>query len=228
MDLSFDRRTFLRRAALAALGAPVVTLGCSAGESGPLRGARGSGETLTRPILLPWGQDAVRIASPLSERPVGYMSTDRMELYVDHDFRDRLRYVLDAHISVSTGHWRIRRPGDSPLYPVQPGDALREYEEIDLREWDAGMEPSEGDVRIRRGDATNVRIEVSCTPLSGGDAWLSGEPLEHLQCGPPSDELCREDLMEVGTGTRFADRDCTRPIGPARFVTWACRDLGGA
>jgi hypothetical protein len=202
-------------------------LGCSPEEP---RAEAGVGRTVTRPILLPWGPDGVRIAAPPQERPVAYMSMGRMEVYVDRDFRDRLQYIFRAHISVSTGHWRIPRPGDSPLVPVQPGDALREYVEIDMREWDANLEPTEGDFRVLRGSATAVSVDVSCVPLSGGGVWLNGGPWDLFQCGPPNAELCRESLVEVGTGMRFADRDCTRPTGSVRFVTWASSEpatLGG-
>ncbi|MDH3206557.1 MAG: hypothetical protein OEO79_08090 [Gemmatimonadota bacterium] len=226
MDFNLDRRAFLRRAALAALSAPAVGVLACTPDVLPRerRGEEGVGRTLNRPILLPWGPDGVRIAAPPSERPVAYMSMGRMEIYIDRDFRDRLQYALSAHISVSTGHWRIPRPGDSPLVPVQPGDAQREYEEIDLREWDALIEPVEGDLRVLRGSAADVRMEVPCAPLSGGGVWLNGGPWDLLQCGPPNEQLCREDLMEIGTGQRFSDRDCTRPAGSVRFVTWACRE----
>jgi hypothetical protein len=226
MGTTFDRRTFLRRAASAALAVPAVSmLGCSADVpvSEPASDVA-AGRTLTRPILLPWGPDAVRIAAPPSERPVAYMSRGRMAIYIDRDFRDRLQYVLSAHISVSTGHWRIPLPDDPPRIPVQPGDALREYEEFDLRIWDAEMEPAEGDVRVLRGSAVGVSVEARCESISGGGAWLSGGPWDLLRCGVPNDDLCREDLMEVGTGTRYADRDCTQPTGSVRVVTWASGD----
>jgi len=234
MAESPDRRTFLRRAALAALGMPVVgTLACGdravdAEQGGqPVQRATPpeAPTSLERPILLPWGPDAVRIAAPPPERPVAYVSRGRMEIYVDLEFRDRLQYVLSAHISVSTGHWRVPLPGDSPTIPVQPGDSRREFEEIDMRVWDATIEPTEGDMRVLRGTARAVTLSATCEPLSGGGAFLSGGPWEVQRCGPPSDDLTREDLMEIGLGTRFADRDCTQEIGPARFVTWACRDL---
>jgi hypothetical protein len=225
MDITYDRRSFLRRAALAALGAPAVSaLGCSPDGPGRLAAPpmeEAARRTLVRPILLPWGPDAVQIAAPLAERPVAYMSHRRMEVYVDWEFRDRLHYIFSAHISVSTGHWRIPFPGDTPRVPVQAGDPLREFEEVDMREWDASLEPTENDVRIVRGSPTHVSIDVSCTPLSGGGVWLNGGPWDLRRGGPPNDDLCREDLTEIGTGTRYADRDCARPIGSVRFVTWA-------
>jgi hypothetical protein len=228
-----DRRTFLRRAAVAAFGVPALgTLGCGdrsgedrRDEAVPDVPARVTPRLAERPILLPWGPDAVRIAAPPLERPVAYVSRGRMEVYVDLEFRDRLAFVLSAHISVSTGRWRIPLPGDSPTIPVQPGDARREFEELDMRVWDASLEPSEGDMRVLRGSRRPVTLSATCEPLSGGGAFLSGGPWEVRRSGLPNDDLTREDLMEIGTGTRFADRDCTRAIGEARFVTWACRDL---
>lgn len=226
MQEAVDRRAFLRRAAVAVLAGPTVSvLGCAPERAEPMPGTEGAaGRELTRPILLPWGPDAVRIAAAPRERPVAYMSIGRKEIYIDRDFRDRLQYALSAHISVSTGHWRVPLPGDPTTIPIQPGDAEREFEEIDMRVWDATMQPTEGDVRVLRGSAGPVGVNVTCAPLSGGGAWLSGGPWQLLQCGPANEELCREDLMEVGAGTRFADRDCTRPLGPVRFVTWACRE----
>lgn len=221
MRPSHDRRTFLRRAAAAALGAPGLTvLGCrlerqpdDSVELGP-----------PRPILLPWGPDAVRVAAPPRERPVAYMSHRYMQIWVDLEFRDKVRYVLGAHISVSTAHWRVPLPGDPPNIPIQPGDARREFEEIDMRAWDSAIEPTEGDVRVLRGSPVTAELDVRCQPMSGGDAFVSAEPLEFLRCGPPNAELCREDLMEVGQAARFLDRDCSRPDGDVRLVTWACRE----
>lgn len=235
MERNLDRRVFLRRAAVAAVGAsPLSLLGCRVDEGGAgdagtaaAEDARADGATpdsTARPILLPWGSDAVLIAAPPRERPVAYMSMQRMEIYIDREFRDRLQYALNAHISVSTGVWRVPLPGDPLTVPVEAGDAEREFEEIDMRYWDAALEPAEGDLRVMRGAPVGATVGVSCGPLSGGGVWLNGGPWEVLQCGPPSDQLCREDLMEIGTGTRYDDRDCTRPAGQVRFVTWACRE----
>ncbi|MGD8728168.1 MAG: hypothetical protein PVJ80_10920 [Gemmatimonadota bacterium] len=223
MNTSPDRRAFLRRAAIAALGMPVASaLGCTLERQD--RGARSEPLGPVRPILLPWGDDAVRIAAPPRERPVAYMSRRYMMIWVDHEFRDRLSYALNAHISVSTGHWRIPLPGDPPNIPITPGDERREYEEFDARFWDAEIEPAEGDVRILRGIPTRSEVRIECQPLSGGGTWLSAEPLRLFRCGPPGPGLCREDLMEVGTAASFADWDCTQGSGSMRLVTWACRD----
>jgi hypothetical protein len=166
----------------------------------------------------------VLIAAPPTERPVAYMSMRRMEIWIDREHWDRLQYALGAHISVSTGVWRVPLPGDPPNIPVTPGDVEREFEPIDMRIWDATIEPSEGDLRVLRGSPTPARVDISCQPLSGGGVWIDADPLELLQCGPPDERLCREDLMEVGSATRFSDRDCARPTGRVRLLTWACRE----
>lgn len=223
MDTSFDRRAFLRRAALAALGLPVASsVGCTLERQDGARRDEQLGPA--RPILLPWGEDAVRIAAPPRERPVAYMSRRYMSIWVDHEFRDRLSYALGAHISVSTGHWRIPLPGDPPSIPITPGDERREYEEFDVRFWDAEIEPAEGDVRVLRGAPVATEVRIECQPLSRGGTWLSAEPLSLLRCGPPGPGLCREDLMEVGAAASYADWDCTQPTGSVRLLTWACRE----
>lgn len=222
MPTSFDRRDFLRRAAALAVGAPAVgTWGCTV-ERQPQESAVELGPP--RPILIPWGPNAVRLVAPPRERPVAYMSHRTMEIWIDLEFRDRVQHALSAHISVSTGLWRVPLPGDPSNIPIQAGDPLREFEEIDVREWDAEIEPTEGDLRIMRGGPSATEVRIECQPASGGGTWYSAEPLRLFRCGPPSGELCREDLMEVGTASRFTDRDCTRPDGTVRLLTWACRD----
>jgi len=222
LDTSHDRRTFLRRAAAAALGVPVVTaLGCTV-ERQPTDDAVDVGPP--RPILLPWGPDAVFLAAPPRERPVCYMSRRTMEIWIDLDFRARLEFALGAHISVSTGHWRVPLHGDPENIPIQAGDPLREFEEIDMRMWDAEIAPMEGDVRVLRGTPVSSDVRIECQPLSGGGTWVTSEPLRLLRSGAPDAQLTKEELMEVGTAERFADRECTRSLGAVRLLTWASRE----
>ena len=221
-----DRRSFLRRAGAAALVAPAASLLACAGER-PGAGADPSGSDhpmgdITRPILLPWSDDAVRMDAPAREMPVAYVSMGRRQLFVDSAFRDQVYWDLRAHISVSTGVWRIPLVGDPPTAAVMPGDVLREFEELSEREWDATAAPTLGDIRIMRGAAVSRHVDIVCAPLAGGGAWFRAGPWDILQCGGPTGDLCREDFMSVGTGMRYADRDCTRPRGEVEFLTWAC------
>jgi hypothetical protein len=219
------RRTFLRRAGAAALAAPAVPFLACAPDAAPGAdrpvAARHPGGDIVRPILLPWSDGAVHLAAPSQELPVAYVSMARREIYVDHDYRDQVYWDLRAHISVSTGVWRIPLVGDPPLEPIMPGDLEREFVELSEREWDAAAPPMLGDVRVLRGVPMSRLIDVECVPLAGGGAWFRAGPWEILQSSGPSDQLCREDFASVGTGTRYADRECSRLVGPVDVLTWA-------
>ncbi len=228
----YDRRAFLRRLGAVWLVAPTVPiLGCG-GEGAPAPDAAGlaSGEgqrSITRPILLPWSTGTVRIAAPMDEVPMAYVSMGLRQVFVDYAFRDRSNWVLDAHISVSTGVWRIPLPGDPVGQPIQPGDTPREFEELDIVEWDPEMEPAEGDFRVRRGRRENIHVDFDCVPMAGSEGRFSGGPWEITQCGGQGDELCREDFTHIGTGSRYRRRalgTCTEPIGEVRYMTWASLD----
>jgi hypothetical protein len=206
------------------LGAPVVmsAFGCTI-ERQPTEGD-GVAVGPPRPILLPWSDDAVLVAAPPRERPVAYMSRRTMEIWIDLDYRDRLQFALGAHISVSTGHWRVPLHGDPENIPIQAGDPLREFEEIDMRMWDAAIEPMEGDVRVMRGAPVAAEVSIRCQPLSGGGTWFDAEPVSLFRSGPADGQLTREELMDVGTAGRFVDRDCTQAEGRVRLLTWASRE----
>lgn len=162
----------------------------------------------------------MRIAAPPREQPTAYVSMATRQLFVDHDYRDQVYWDLRAHISVSTGVWRIPLVEDAPRVPITPGDEVREFEELSMREWDPTAAPAEGDIRIMRGRAMPLRIDFACAPLAGGGAWFQAGPWDLLHCGDPSEALCREDLRSVGAGMRYADRDCTQLVGPVRMLTW--------
>ncbi len=231
---SHGRRAFLLRLAhrLSAMGlaAPTVSaLGCSLEEI--QRGAEevgATGLTITRPVLLPLTDGAVRIASPLSRFPAAYVSRPLRKVYVDVETRLEARMILAAHISVSTGHWRIPLPGDDLAIPVDAGDELREFEERPIGEWDPAMVPAEGDFRVRRGHRETVRIAFGCLPMADREGWFSAGPWDIGQCRDGSGrDLCREVLMDVGTGSHYSQRSrgaCAEPTGTVRFVTWVTSD----
>jgi hypothetical protein len=229
-ERAHDRRSFLRRVGLSVLAAPTLPLLACVPEPSEAPRERafrrespeGGPKQITRPVLLPWGEDGVRIAAPPHEQPAAYVSMGARRVFVDFDFRDQVYWELRAHISVSTGLWRIPLVGDPPKEPITPGDEAREFEEMSIRDWDPRADPAEGDVRILRGRALVTRVDFTCAPLAGGGAWYRAGPWDILQCGDPGETLCREDFLTVGTGVRYADRDCTALVGSVRVLTWAC------
>jgi len=224
-----DRRAFLRRAGAAALAAPAASLaGCGSGAPEPPPGANErvadpallAGD-IVRPILLPWSDEAVWLDAPAHEMPAAYVSMGSKRLFVDSRFRDQVYWDLRAHISVSTGVWRIPLVGDPPTMAIVPGDVLREFEELSERDWDPTAPPTLGDIRILRGTATPRRVELECAPVAGGGAWLRAGPFDIVRCSGAMTALVREDFVSIGVGMRFADRDCTRPRGEVDVLTWS-------
>ena len=229
MSERYDRRAFLRRLTAVGLATPAVSmLGCSLEETrGEDEETRFDGLSVVRPILLPGTDDAVRIGVPLPELPAAYVSRGLQRVFIELDSRIELQVMLAAHISVSSGLWRIPLPGDDLRIPVDAGDELREFEETPVGEWDSTMDPTEGDFRIRRGQRVNVRVAFDCMPMAAREGWFSAGPWEITQCAGPGPGLCREDFLEIGTGSRHTRRDigtCTEPAEPVRYMTWVCPD----
>ncbi len=224
MTGEYDRRTFLRCAVAAGFVAPAIPiLGCAregVSEDQPVA----TGPPISRPVLQPWAPDAVHVAAPMTELPMAYVSRGLQRIFVDHDFRGRVQVVLAAHISVSSGLWRIPLLGDDLRVPISADDALREFEETDIGEWDPKVEPVEGDYRIRGGRPTSISVAFDCVPLAGTDGWVSAGPLEIAQCRGRGEEPCLEALMSVGTGRRSSARYCADRTEQVRLVTWACPD----
>ena len=223
----YDRRAFLRRIAAAGFAVPSLsTLGCSLEE------IQREGENLdsadlpvARPVLLPWTDGAVRIGAPLSKLPAAYVSRGLQKVFVDLESRDQIRVLLAAHISVSSAHWRIPLPGDDLGIPIDAGDVLREFEEWPVGSWDPTMVPMDGDVRILRGSPATVSVAFDCLPMAERTGWFSAGPWDIVQCVGPGRELCREQFMAIGTGSRHTQRplgSCAEPAGAVRYVTWAC------
>jgi len=223
-----DRRTFLRHAAALSLLGPAAATAAACGEPEPESGgtepraADPVARRVTRPTLVPGAGDTVHALAPTDELPVAYLSRGEMRVYLDGAYRDFAERRLAAYVSVTTGLWRIARPQDDPRGPITPGDALREFEVVDLARWDPGMPPVEGDVRLRLGAPVPVRLEVSCVPLLTADAWISAGPVAIRRREGPAGEGGREDFVGVGTGRRHADRACATAGDAVRILTWAC------
>ena len=230
-----DRRTFLRHvAALGLLGPVAGTWGCGTPDADPDGDASApsvpAGGPVTRPDVAPGDAGTVHILAPTPEPPVAYLSRAHMRVYLDPAYRDWAEHRLAAYVSVTTGLWRIPRPEDDPRVPIIPGDALREFEVVDIGLWDSEMTPSEGDTRLRLGAPVAVRVELSCVPLPPGDAWISAPTLVVQRRDGPTGDGGREDFLEVGTGTRHGGAECGGAGEPVRLLTWAVptRDAGSS
>ena len=171
----YDRRAFLRRVSALGIAAPTVSaFGCSLEDvRSEDEEPRFAGLAITRPVLLPWTDDAVWISAPLSELPLAYVSRGLRRIFIGLDSRIEVSLMLAAHISVSTGLWRIPLPGDDLAIGVQAGDELREFEETHIGEWDATMDPTEGDFRVRRGLRESVEVSFDCLPMARRDGVRS-------------------------------------------------------
>ena len=225
-----DRRSFLRRAAALGLLGPVSgAVACGdpdRPEGGGAGGALAEPRPLTRPTLIPGAGDTVHVVAPTAELPVAYLSRGDMRLYLDPAYRDWAEHRLAAYVSVTTGLWRIPRPEDDPKVPIIPGDALREFEVVDLGSWDPRMTPVEGDVRLRLGAPVPIRIEFGCAPLLGHDAWITAPDLVVRRRDGPAGPGGREDFAGVGVGTRHGDRECRTAGDEVRLLTWVSSPAG--
>lgn len=220
MSFQRTRRAFL----WSALGLSAGSLLGACGRTDDSTAQRRATAVETRPIMRLLGPDDVWIASPAPELPVAYVSMATRRVFVDRDFRDRASWLLDAHISVSTWVWRIPLPGDSPLTPIPPGDERREFEELPIGAWDPSVEPAQGDIRIVRGRAEPIEIDIGCAPIQGTSRWLRAPPLRLERSDGTTGEVVREDFRVVGSGRWTGDRDCTGGGQEVRIFAWAHRD----
>lgn len=193
-----------------------------------------------RPLLTEWADGILRMEAPARELPVAYVSMSHRQVFVDQEFRDRASWLLRAHISVSTWHWRIPLPGDGEGVPIAPGDEAREFEELSIREWDPAMAPAMDDIRIRRGRPITRRVMLDCVEVAGVrtvdveasqsgadsrplEAWLRGGPLDVVVSDESTVDTVREDFHLLGTALRFRGRTCREAGEAVQIAGWAAR-----
>jgi hypothetical protein len=225
----WDRRTFLRRLGAASFGAPILgvpVLALTACNDRPQAENATSTSTLRLtvgdPIIRSYGTEAARIITPMSEPPIAYVSQGLQLVFIDREFRDLLVGILSAHISVSTGHWRIPQHGEPLEEPLIPGVPQHEFEEIGIGDLDLEMEPSEGDFRIRRGQRAGMTIDFSCITMADSSQQISGGPWHVEQCDGSGIGTCREDFVEFGIGSRYAAASCGKGALDIRLLSWVC------
>lgn len=157
-----------------------------------------------------------------------------MRVYVDRQYRDQARHALNAYQSVSTGLWRIPRPGDDPRVPIPPDDALREFQVHDMSEWDPEIRAVDGDVRVLFGVRTRIRLQGGCEAVLPADGWVRVPNLEVERAEDPGDPTRAEDpsSSDPPTGTvretfrllddvpSYQDRACAGPAGTVRLYGW--------
>ena len=218
-----SRRSFIRRASLTVLGGPALGLAACGDvrRSSPDGRSRSAAAAVTRPVLRPWADDMIWMDLPSEELPVAYVSMALRQVFVDYEYRDRAAWLLDAHISVSTALWRIPLPGDPEGQPITPGDELREFEELAMRQWDPSLSPAMDDIRIRRGVALPREVDFDCVPGPGG--WFGAGPWTMRSVSGSLAETTREDFQVLGTGLRFGDRTCVQGREAVQLVGWAAR-----
>lgn len=161
--------------------------------------------------------------APTSAGPavVAYASRTDRTIHVDPAYRDRVLGILGAHVSVSTGHWRIRAPADPPLEPLTPGVPDREFEEIRLVPGGTEFLEAPGDIRVV---APASRTRVAYESVEGklpdlgralGGPWTVARCIgERLAPAPggsrPTEAVlpaCREDLLLLGVATFVVPND---------------------
>ncbi len=167
--------------------------------------------------------DTVRLVADVEPGAVvAYASWSQHHVYIDRDFRDAVHGLLNAHISVSTGHWRIPLPGDDPAEPLIPGAPEREFEEFGIEQWDPATRAGLGDFRIVRGDAVSLLIVPACD--AGASRGFAGGPWQ-VTVGQRGEGLVREDFVVLGTVDRLGP-DCGPAPGALTAVMWAARVQG--
>ena len=146
------------------------------------------------------------------------------QAFIDRSHRDRASWLLDAHISVSTGLWRIPLPGDSRRIPISPGDERREFEEMDMGAWDPATVPEEGDIRIVLGKAGPAVVRPACLPVQGTEEWVATGTMSFSRCEPGPGQPVREDFRRVAPARRHVDRGCSDGGVPVSVYGWVCRE----
>jgi hypothetical protein len=221
MSQRTHRLRFKIVSALLLLSGAATSMGCdrdSTGEEGPVGKQSVSETPLSATDFVELGAGVVGIVAPPAGRLAAYLSMGERRVHVTYEDRDPSAWMFDAHISVSTGLWRIPLPGDPPSRPIAPDDHEREFEEVRLRLDELPEEPSIGDVRLVRGGVVERRLRADCT----GDVGVFLEGEWSLARGEPGgeDSLVREEFRLVGEGTLHREPLCGRAGEATAVAAW--------
>jgi len=186
---------------------------------------RSKGGSSADPVLLELPDGRIRIQSPVYSLPLAYVSRRESRIYVAYESRIGVSVLLAAHISVSSGLWRIPLLGDDVGVPIDAGDAEREFVEHDIREWDPEMLPIEGDYRVQKGAPTLREVSLHCVPVLPEKGWVSGGPWSIMGCDGVADQLCREVFASIGQGRSHESKSYRTCVGTGQtveFLSWIC------
>lgn len=216
-----------RRHALGLLGLGVLgAASCRAPDRPPSRSRRRGDPVDVASVASSWADGIVFVDAPTPVDVVAYVSMETRRVFVDRSLRDRASWLLRAHISVSTWHWRIPLAGDDPAVPISPGDESREFEELDIDAWDPAVRPSMDDIRIVRGEETDHRILTTCTRLfdvTGRSVTAPGDGVVVTRAAGGVGTV-REDFHILGLAELLGP-GCGGSGEAVQLVGWGRRDI---
>ena len=192
-------------------------------------GVDSPGEVVERlpgdPLLLELPDGRISIQSAIPTLPLAYVSRGQQKIFVDYESRIGVSVLVAAHISVSSGLWRIPLIGDDVRVPIDAGDPEREFSEHDISEWDPGILPEEGDYRVQTGSPIQEELNLECVPVLPERGWVSGGPWSIERCHSSGVGLCREVFTPVGRGLKHdfkSYRTCAEKGQKVEFLSWIC------
>ncbi len=175
------------------------------------------------PLLLELPDGRISVQSAIPTLPLAYVSRGEQKIFVDYESRISVSVLVAAHISVSSGLWRIPLLGDDVRVPIDAGDPEREFSEHDISEWDPGLLPEEGDYRVQMGSPIQTEISLECAPVLPERGWVSGGPWPVERCHNSELGLCREVFTPVGRGLKHdfkSYRTCAEKGQQVQFLSW--------
>ena len=175
------------------------------------------------PLLLELPDGRISVQSVIPALPLAYVSRGQQKIFVDYESRISVSVLVAAHISVSSGLWRIPLLGDDVRVPIDAGDPEREFQEHDISEWDPDLLPEEGDYRVQMGSPIQTEISLECAPVLPGRGWVSGGPWPVERCHKSELWLCRAVFTPVGRGLKHvfkSYRTCAEKGQQIQFLSW--------
>ncbi len=218
-----DRRRFIKTLSKGTVVLGAAAIGCDNYTQG-----QSDRNVYGDPVLLELSDGRIVIQDPIAILPLAYVSRSLREIYVAYESRMSVSVLVAAHISVSSGLWRIPLLGDDLGVPIDAGDPEREFSEHDISEWDPESSPEEGDYRVQVGSGEIESVKLDCVPVLPGKGWVSGGPWDTSKCNSSGAGLCREVFTKIGSGMKHefkSYRTCAKEGQPVEFLSWICSEV---